>query len=457
MSKKQDKPNLLIVDDNEELLIGLKMVLASHFNTIKTIKNPNIIVSELKQNNYDAVLLDMNFTAGINSGNEGLYWLGEILKTEPEISVILITAYSDTELAVKAIKKGATDFIEKSWDETKIISTVLSAVKLKDSRVKIRKLKEQKQHLSSIINKEVNFVVGNSNTINKVMIMAEKVATTDANVLILGENGTGKEVFARHIHNISNRKDEIFVKVDLGSLTETLFESELFGHKKGAFTDAKEDRQGRFEIASGGTIFLDEIGNVPLHLQAKLLSVLQNREVIPLGSQKPVPIDIRLICATNMDLEKMAAEGNFREDLLYRINTIQLDIPSLRDRPEDIPSLAKFFINQFAEKYQKGDITLSNSAIDTLKSHHWKGNIRELQHSIEKAIILSDNKILEESDFNLRNQISHFHTETLNLIENEKIIISKALEKFNRNISKTSRELGIDRSTLYDKIKKHGL
>ncbi len=451
------KGKLLIVDDNAELLIGFKIFLAPHFETIKTIKSPNLILTEINKNQYDVVLLDMNFKAGINSGNEGLFWMNKIHEIDSSMSVVLITAYSDTELVVNSIKNGAADFIEKSWDENKILSTLLSAVKISASERKVKKLEQKNSLLTSEYNKDDEFVIGKSGAMNSLVKISNKVARTDADILIQGENGTGKEVLAKHIHNNSNRSGEIFVKVDLGSLTETLFESELFGHKKGAFTDAKSDRTGRFEIASGGTLFLDEIGNTPLHLQAKLLSVLQNREVIPLGSQSPVKIDIRLICATNMNLEKMVEEKLFREDLLYRINTIQLDIPSLRERKEDIPNLATQFLNKFAQKYQKGTLKLHPDAIAKLSDHHWSGNIRELQHTLEKAVILSDNNLLLEEDFVFKQKKSTIHTQTYNLAENEKLIISNALLKFSGNISKSSRELGIDRSTLYEKIKKYDI
>jgi DNA-binding NtrC family response regulator len=389
MENKQG--SILIIDDNEELLLALKVFLAPHFLKIVTEKNPNLIPALIKDN-FDIILLDMNFSAGINSGNEGFFWMNEILKIDPLACIVFITAYSDVEMAVKAIKEGAADFIQKSWDEKKILSTVLSAYKLRKSKQEIHHLKSKQKHLNENIQQQHHFVHGSSPSILKVIETIKKVSATDANILLLGENGTGKEVVAREIHQHSARKNEIFVKVDLGSVSESLFESELFGHVKGAFTDAKEDRAGRFEIASGGTLFLDEIGNLPLHLQSKLLTVLQNREITRVGSSVTIPIDIRLICATNKDLYHMVEEHSFREDLLYRINTIQIEVPPLRERTEDIETAPK-----------------------------------------------------------------SFEIENFNLADHEKQIILKAIQKFQGNMSLTAKELGINRSTLYDKMKKYDL
>ena len=451
------KGKILIIDDNEELLIAFRMLLKPHFTNIKTLKNPNQLISTIKKEYFDIILLDMNFKAGINTGNEGLYWLTEILKVDSLASVILITAFGDTEIAVNAMKRGAVDFIEKSWDENKILSTLKSAFQLRESKNEIKNLKQKQKHLTDSLKNNNDFVGTKSSSMQKIHKTIEKVAITDANVLILGENGTGKEVIAQRIHNESNRRNQIFVKVDLGSITESLFESELFGHKKGAYTDAKEDRVGRMEIASGGTLFLDEIGNIPLHLQVKLLSAIQNREIIPLGANRPVPIDIRLICATNMDLNTMVENKLFREDLLYRINTIQLNLPNLRDRIEDIPILANHFLKEFEEKYQKKNLSFSESAILKLQQNKWKGNIRELQHVIEKTVILSDSDIITDGDFNFNPSTLNIDNNNLNLSDNEKLIISKALEKYNRNMSQAAKKLGINRSTLYDKIKKYDL
>ena len=455
MENKQG--SILIIDDNEELLLALKVFLAPHFLKIVTEKNPNLIPALIKDN-FDIILLDMNFSAGINSGNEGFFWMNEILKIDPLACIVFITAYSDVEMAVKAIKEGAADFIQKSWDEKKILSTVLSAYKLRKSKQEIHHLKSKQKHLNENIQQQHHFVHGSSPSILKVIETIKKVSATDANILLLGENGTGKEVVAREIHQHSARKNEIFVKVDLGSVSESLFESELFGHVKGAFTDAKEDRAGRFEIASGGTLFLDEIGNLPLHLQSKLLTVLQNREITRVGSSVTIPIDIRLICATKKDLYHMVEEHSFREDLLYRINTIQIEVPPLRERTEDIENLSLHFLNHYAQKYRNKTIGISKAAIEKLKKHSWFGNVRELQHTIEKAVIMTEAEQIVANDFAFsKTAPKSFEIENFNLADHEKQIILKAIQKFQGNMSLTAKELGINRSTLYDKMKKYDL
>ena len=452
------KGSILIIDDNKEMLLALKVFLNPHFAKIVTETNPNLIPSLLK-GNFDLILLDMNFSAGINSGNEGFYWMREILKFDPQASIVFITAYSDVERAVKAMHEGAADFIQKSWDEEKILSTLLSAYKLRKSKQEIQSLKSKQKHITHNIQSKHEFIHGNSSGILKVIDTIQKVSATDASILLLGENGSGKEVIAHEIHRLSNRRDELFVSVDLGSITESLFESELFGHVKGAFTDAKEDRAGRFEIASGGTLFLDEIGNLPLNLQSKLLSVIQNRELMRVGSDRPIPIDIRLICATNNDLYKMLDENSFREDLLYRINTIQIEIPPLRERPEDIEVLAHHFLQHYTQKYKNEFISISKAAIEKLKKHSWFGNIRELQHTIEKAVIMTENNCLNAADFSFSKKasIKDDTAESLNLAENEKQIINKAVQKCKGNLSLAAKTLGINRSTLYDKIRKYDL
>ncbi len=453
------KGKLLIIDDNEELLFALQLFLNSHFAKIDTIKNPNQLLSQLEVDEYDVYLLDMNFKAGINSGNEGLYWLKRILEFDANACVILITAYGDVELAVKAMKEGAVDFIQKSWDETKILSTLLSAYKLRNSKLEIKGLKEKQKQINHQINKNTQFVRGNSNAMNEVFRTVEKVAATEANVLIVGENGTGKEVIARELHLLSHRKDEVFVSVDLGSLSDNLFESELFGSKKGAFTDAKEDRMGRFELASGGTLFLDEIGNVPIHLQTKLLTAIQNKQIVPVGGNTPVEVDVRILAATNCNLLEMAANGTFREDLLYRLNTIMIELPTLRERIDDIPELADFFLQKYADQYHKGECTLDKSAIKKLSEYLWPGNIREFQHIIEKSVILSDSQKLSASDVLIGEgfQLSKKILDSFNLTDNEKFLIEKAIRHTGGNMSLAARELGINRSTLYDKIKKYDL
>jgi two-component system response regulator HydG len=453
------KGKLLIIDDNEELLFALQLFLNSHFAKIDTIKNPNQLLSQLDKEDYDVYLLDMNFKAGINSGNEGLYWLKRILEFDVNACVILITAYGDVDLAVRAMKEGAVDFIQKSWDENKILSTLLSAYKLRNSKLEIKGLKEKQKQINHQINKNTQFVRGNSKAMQEVFRTVEKVAATEANVLMIGENGTGKEVIARELHLLSHRKDQVFVSVDLGSLSDNLFESELFGSKKGAFTDAKEDRMGRFELASGGTLFLDEIGNVPIHLQTKLLTAIQNKLIVPVGGNSPVEVDVRILAATNCNLLEMVSNGTFREDLLYRLNTIMIELPPLRERIDDIPELADFFLQKYASQYNKGECTLEKLAVKKLSQYSWPGNIREFQHIIEKSVILSDTQKLSASDVLIGEgfQLSKKILDSFNLTDNEKFLIEKAIKHTGGNMSLAAKELGINRSTLYDKIKKYDL
>ncbi len=452
------KPKLLIIDDNEELLTALRLFLKPYYSSITSIKTPNRIAEYMSKDVYDVILLDMNFSAGVATGNEGLYWLKRILETDPQAIVVMITAYGDIELAVRAIKEGAADFIHKSWDEDKILSTLLAASQLRQSKLEIKKLKNKQEHLIESSTSGFSLCECKSQSMLRVMEMVDKVAGTDANILILGENGTGKEVLAREIHNRSLRNKEIMVSVDLGALSGSLFESEIFGYAKGAFTDAKQDKPGRIEIASGGTLFLDEIGNLPIELQPKLLSVLQNKETTRLGTVQKIKVDFRLISATNMPLTEMVKEKTFREDLLYRINTVQIEIPPLRKRTADIELLAVYFLNKFAEKYNKSAATLTPGAIEKLTSHSWPGNIRELQHEIEKALILADSLTITEKDIliDTRSQTVKEYS-TFNLMDNEKELIKSALETFDGNMSLTAQKLGINRSTLYEKIKKYGL
>ena len=454
----KEKGKVLIVDDNKELLLALKLMLSPHFMYVKTEANPDKIPELLKED-FDLVLLDMNFKAGVSSGNEGLFWLRKIREINQSISVVFITAYGDLDLAVKSIKEGAADFIQKSWDQDKILSTVISAYKLNQSKKEISRLLKKQDHLKTTLDADFVFYKGNTPAMQKVYDTIDKVAPTDANILVLGENGTGKELVARDIHHRSLRKNEIFVKVDLGALHENLFESELFGHEKGAFTDAKTAKPGRFEIASGGTLFLDEIGNLSLAMQAKLLSAIQNREITPLGSSRPILTDIRLICATNKQLDEMVEAGTFREDLLYRINTIQIELPPLRERGEDIQQLASLFLQDLAAKYGKPGLSISKLAIEKISKFPWPGNVRELQHSIEKAVILTSENVLKSDDFNFTTRPGELQAikGSFNIAENEKELIKDALNKYEWNLSRTSRALGINRSTLYDKIKKYGL
>ncbi|WP_338357629.1 sigma-54 dependent transcriptional regulator [Yeosuana marina] len=447
---------ILIIDDNKSVLSALEILLQSEYKEVKSISNPNQISSFQNLKDIDIVLLDMNFSAGVNSGNEGLFWLKEIKKKAPNTLVIMMTAYGDIELAVKALKEGASDFILKPWNNEKLLTTLKSAYSLQKSKKEIDILKTKETNLKRIINKEeTNYIIGTSKALNDVLKLTNKVAKTDVNVLITGENGTGKELIARELHRLSSRKDEVFIAVDMGSLSENLFESELFGHTKGSFTDAKEDRIGKFEAASGGSLFLDEIGNISLQTQSKLLSVIQNKTIVRVGSNKQIPVDIRLICATNCNLDQMVADGLFREDLLYRINTILIEVPPLRNRDGDILILADFYLNKFMNKYGKFGLKINQAAQEKLLSYSWPGNIRELQHTLERTVILSDDKILKPTDF-LLNQKNDISTESLpnTLNEMELLMINNALERNKGNYSAAAEELGITRQTLYNKIKK---
>ena len=452
---KQGK--LLIADDNKKILTALNLFLQFEFEEVQIISNPNRLISELRSANYDVVLLDMNFTAGVNSGNEGLYWLKEIKSQFPQVEVVMFTAYGDVELAVKALKEGAADFILKPWENEKLKATLKAAYRLHKSSAEISDLKSREQSLKHELNQGTGLIVGKSPAMQSIMQLVNKVAKTDANILITGENGTGKELIAKEIHRLSARNNELFVLVDLSSLTETLFESELFGHKKGAFTNAMEDRIGKFVLATKGTLFLDEIGNIPMHLQSKLLTILQTRIVTPVGSNKEQPFDIRLICATNKNIQQMVTEGLFRQDLLYRINTITIQLPGLRERIEDIESIANFYLGVYGKKYNKSSLQLAPSAIEKLKANPWPGNIRELQHTIEKAVILCDEPLLTENDFIFGYDPNVFtdHAETLDDME-KKMIVS-ALNRHGQNMTAVANQLGITRPTLYNKVKKYGI
>lgn len=451
------KGNILIVDDNKSILSALEIFLTPEFQTVTTLSDPNQIPTELRKKDYNLVILDMNFNAGINTGNEGIYWLGRIKESNPEISVVMITAYGDVELTVKALKMGATDFFLKPWDNNKLLATLKSALQLNWSKKEVSQLKEKEKELKTEINREQKFIVGSSPKLMQMLNMVRKVAKTDANVLITGENGTGKELIAHEIHRLSERSQEVMVSVDMGAITETLFESELFGHVKGAFTDARENRPGKFEVADKGSLFLDEIGNLSFHLQAKLLAAIQNRQISRIGSNQTVPVDIRLICATNRNLESMVHEGLFREDLLYRINTIQIEVPPLRERGNDVLVLTDFFLKKYVSKYNKPNLKINRQAQDKLLKYPWPGNIRELQHTVEKAVILSEGNVLKAEDFFMRPIISEKTGETeLTLEEMEKRMINLAIEKNNGNLSAAAEQLGITRQTLYNKIKKSG-
>ena len=373
---------LLIVDDHKQVLKALVQLLEAEFDSIKGISNPNQITSNINKEEYEVILLDMNFSAGDNTGNEGLYWLNRILKSDPLAIVVMITAYADVNLSVRAIKEGATDFVVKPWDNNKLITTLQAACKLRQSKIENKKLRDRQKQINKGINKQYGPLIGKSQAMENVLQVINKVARTDANILVIGENGTGKELIVKEIHNISRRADEVFISIDLGTITETLFESEMFGHTKGAFTDAKEDKTGWFETASGGTLFLDEIGNLSLTMQSKLLTAIQNRLIYKVGSKTPIPFEIRLICATNKNLQEMVSKNLFREDLYYRINTIVIEIPPLRDRDEDIVLLAEHFLKEYANKYEKFYLKFNSKTLDKLMKYNWPGNVRELQHTI---------------------------------------------------------------------------
>jgi len=448
--------NLLIIDDDKGVLESLVLLLRGESKKVVTLSDPNQLNSTLEGAEFDAILLDMNFRTGRNTGNEGVYWLKEILKIDPQISVIMITAYGDVDLAVKAMKLGAVDFLQKPWKSEKLFSTLSTACQLSHSRREVKQLESKKKALQEEVVRQYPEIIGHSPQIQELHKIVRKVAQTDTEVLILGENGTGKELIAWDIHRQSKRRDQLFATVDLGALSATLFESELFGHKKGSFTDATIDRTGRFEAANGGTLFLDEIGNLPLHLQSKLLSVLQHKQITPIGSNKPVPVDVRIISATNSDLGRLVQKGVFREDLYYRINTIQINSPALRDRGQDIGILAEHFLDRFSQKYGKHKLRMSNKALENLYLHSWPGNIRELQHTMENAVIMSESDIIQPEDFNLSATLP-VEEDSLNLEVVEKNTIRKALLKYRGNYTSIASELGISRTTLYHKIRKYGL
>lgn len=458
MNKKIGK--ILVVDDDPDVLLAARLFLKKHFLLVNTINDPNAIPTQLKNESYDVILLDMNFARGASSGREGFQWLNTILELDPSAVVVLTTAYGDVQLAVRAIKEGAMDFVLKPWQNEKLLATLTAAMNLRKSKVEVDQLKSRQKQLTADLDHKFRDFVGESEAIRQVFRTIEKVANTDANVLILGENGTGKELAARELHRQSARANEVFISVDMAAITETLFESELFGHVKGAFTDAKEERAGRFEIASGGTLFLDEIGNLSLPLQAKLLTVLQNRQVTRVGSNTPRPIDVRLICATNKPIHEMVANGEFRQDLLYRINTVEVKLPPLRERTDDIPLLADYFLDTYCKKYQMNKKRISAGAMKKLQKYKWPGNVRELQHAIERAVIMSESQVLQPQDFffstpELKEDGLVF--DKLNLDDVEKVVIQKVIAKHDGNISKAARELGLTRTSLYRRLEKHGL
>jgi len=451
--------NILIIDDDRDVLETARMFLKQEFTKVQIEESPENIPALLKSEGYDVILLDMNFKKGVNDGEEGLYWLQQILKIDPHAVVVLITAYGEVDLAVKAMKNGAVDFVLKPWKNQKLLGTILSAQQLRHSKKEIEKLKVTQEKLSDTLEQPYIDFIGESPAIERVREMIDRVSSTDANVLILGENGTGKEVVARAIHRKSTRNKKVFISVDLGSISETLFESELFGHVKGAFTDAKQDKPGRFEIASGGTIFLDEIGNLSLSLQSKLLTVLQQRKIQRVGSNAEIPVDFRLICATNMPLNEMVYEKTFRQDLLYRMNTVEIRVPPLRERADDIPLLMDYFLQRYALKYKRPGMKVEKSVVTKLKKYAWPGNIRELQHAVERAIILNDGKVIQSVELLISggNIIPKKDQQALTLDEMEKQFIQQSLNDHEGNVSTTARTLGMTRTALYRRMKKHGL
>ncbi|WP_421978948.1 sigma-54-dependent transcriptional regulator [Roseivirga seohaensis] len=457
---KQGK--ILIIDDNEDLLKAARIYLKRHFGQIDLEKDPTLIPDLLQNDAYDVILLDMNFTQDVNSGQEGFHWLDKILEIDPSAVVVLITAFGSVDLAVKAIKAGASDFVMKPWENEQLLATLLSSIRLRSSKEELKLMKDREDTLTQDLDHKFKEIIGQSGSMIQVFDTIDRVANTDANVLVLGENGTGKELIARSIHRNSKRAEKPFISVDLGAISENLFESELFGHVRGSFTDAKTDRAGRFEIANGGTLFLDEIGNLSLPLQAKLLTAVQNRKVNRVGSNKTIDVDIRLICATNMPLYEMVQKGEFRQDLLYRINTIELKLPALRERIDDIPLLAEHYLKDYAKKYNKDIYKFSEATLKRLEKYSWPGNVRELQHAVERAVIMSRDNILQPEDFFFNNNQpvrdkDDINLEQFNLEDVERILIRKVLAKHNGNITHAAQELGLTRSSLYRRLEKYGL
>lgn len=461
MQESPELGRILVVDDDADVLQAARLLLRKHAEHVHTEKRPEHIPALMQNDRYDVILLDMNFTRDVSSGREGFYWLDRIREINPSAVVVLITAFGDVEMAVNAIKAGATDFVLKPWQNEKLIATLTSALRLSSSRQEANALREQSRMLSDDLGNRYRDFIGKSPAMRNVFVQIDKVAGTNANVLILGENGTGKELVARALHRQSKRANEVFVSVDMGSITETLFESELFGHRKGAFTDAREDRSGRFEMASGGTLFLDEIGNVPLPLQSKLMTVLQQREVTRVGDNRPHAVDVRLICATNEPIHERVRDGAFRQDLLYRINTVEIRLPALRERLEDIPLLVEHFLEMFARKYNQSVTGLSNAALRKLESWSWPGNVRELEHMVERAVIMTDSTTLQPEDFLFTSAhnmgADGLLFDSFNLEDVEKTVVRKALDKHSGNISKAADELGLTRASLYRRLEKYGI
>ena len=451
--------SVLVVDDNADILHAARLLLKRHFASVETLQDPAQLPSRMRQTGYDVVLLDMNFTAGADDGSEGLGWLAEILAGDPGAVVVLVTAHSDVELAVEAMKQGAADFVTKPWENGRLVATLMAAVNLRRSRQETAELRRRNDGLAAATHIESG-MIGTSPAMQKVFGAIRRTAPTDANVLILGENGTGKELVAREIHRLSRRANEVFLRVDMGGLSPQLFESELFGHRRGAFTDAKRDRTGFFRAATGGTLFLDEIGNVPLHLQSKLLTALERREVVPVGAEKPEPFDVRLIFATNLERARLGDENLFRQDLLYRINTVEITLPPLRERVQDIPPLLAHYASLYSQKYNLAPKRLSASLIDRLTAWPWPGNVRALRHAVERAVILSEGELLGLGDFPLA-ETERGSTpppgEESRLDAMEKAAIARALEKHKHNVSRAAESLGLTRASLYRRMDRYDL
>ncbi|KYG73346.1 MULTISPECIES: sigma-54-dependent transcriptional regulator [Roseivirga] len=455
----KQKAKILILDDDNYVLLSLRILLEQHYTDVRGINSPTQLTTALAENEFDIVVLDMNFSAGDTSGKDGLKYLQQVKDANPNTSILLLTAYGEINLAVEAMRLGAYDFLVKPWENEKLLATIKTAFELNSAAKKIEHLETEKSVLLQELNAPFNEIIGESEAIKKVFSQIEKVAKTQANVLITGENGTGKELVARAIHKASDRANDIFLNVDMGAISETLFESELFGHKKGAFTDAKADRTGKFEAANNGTLFLDEIGNLPLPLQAKLLRVIQDQKVTKVGDNKEIDLNIRLICATNANLPELVKTEAFRQDLLFRINTIEIHLPPLRERQEDIPVLAQHFLNIYKQKYKKPGLFVADYVYNKLQKYDWPGNIRELQHAIERAVIMSDGKQLQVSDFNLKdtNETEIEAVDSFNLDQIEKWAIESAIKKHQGNISHAAQELGLSRGALYRRMEKYDL
>ena len=460
MTSELNSARILIVDDEEDILLAARLLLKRHFAYVQTLRDPSLLPDLVRKGAFDVLLLDMNFAPGADDGAEGLKRLSEVLMLDPQAVVVLVTAHSGVELAVQAMKQGAADFVTKPWENERLLATLLAAVNLRRSRMETVQLRNRNRGLAAATNTEVE-MIGTSSAALRVLDTIRRTAPTDANVLILGENGTGKELVAREIHRHSSRAGEVFLRVDLGALSAQLFESELFGHRRGAFTDAREDRVGLFRAAAGGTLFLDEIGNVPLHLQSKLLTALERREVVPVGADKPEPIDVRLISATNLTPEHLADAERFRQDLFYRINTVEITLPPLRERREDIPLLLEHFVAFYAQKYNFPVKRLSATALDELMAHPWPGNVRALRHAVERAVILSEGAKLEADDFSLATERTNSSAsgshDTSRLDDLERDAIARALAENKGNISRAAASLGLTRASLYRRKMKYDL